>query len=337
MTLSELVDRLDGAKLKGEDREFNGVNEPGRSDGSELEIWLEGPVSTGAPALVDSELDVEKCPAYVMVDDLFAQLPAVLSEFQPAETTPDVSPHAVLADDFETPESLYVGPFTTIGPSVTVGENVVIRDSVTIRGNVTIDDDVTIKSGVRIESPAEIGPRTTIHSNTVIGADGYGYREIDGEHHKLPQVGGVVIGENVEIGAEVTIDRAMYGETVIGTGTKIDNHVHIGHNVKIGKHCLLVSMTGISGSAELGDHVTMAGQSGVKDHVTIADDVTVGGRGGVTKDIEEEGTVVSGYPARPHREALKQKALVRKLPAMKKQLGKLSDQLEDVSEEITQS
>lgn len=334
MNLSDLADDIPEARLNGDDCEFEGINEPGQSDGSELEIWMDGPVKTGAPSVVDSELEVDECPGYLIVDDLFEKLPHLLSRFQPDKPEPGVSSRAEVAEDFDPPSSVHVGAFTVIGPSVSVGENVTIRDNVTIRGNVSIEDDVTLKAGVRIESPADVGEGTVIHANSVVGSDGYGYREIEGEHHKIPQVGSVVIGDNVEIGAEVTIDRAMFGETVIGDGTKIDNHVHVGHNAKIGKHCILVSMTGISGSAELGDHVTMAGQSGVKDHVSIADEVTVGGRGGVTKDVEDEGVVISGYPARPHREALKQKALVRKLPSMKKQLSELQAQFDQLSEEI---
>jgi UDP-3-O-[3-hydroxymyristoyl] glucosamine N-acyltransferase len=169
----------------------------------------------------------------------------------------------------------------------------------------------------------EIGNRTVIHSNTVIGSDGYGYEQTGEDHEKIPQVGRVIIHEDVEIGASAAVDRATYGRTVIGAGSKLDNHVHVAHNCKIGENCLLVAKSGLAGSVTLGDNVILAGMAAVEDHNTLADGVIVAAKAGVTKDIDEEGAVVSGFPARAHDEQLKIQALSRKLPQFRKDLMEL--------------
>ena len=154
-----------------------------------------------------------------------------------------------------------------------------------------------------------------IHSGSVIGSDGYGYVQDEGIHKKIPQSGNVVVEDNVEIGANVCIDRAALSSTIIGEGTKIDNLVHIAHNVKIGKHCLILGQTGIAGSTVIGDYTTLASQSGVSGHLKIGKRVTVAARGGVIKDLPD-GVLVSGFPARDHREMMKVHAATMRLPEM---------------------
>jgi UDP-3-O-[3-hydroxymyristoyl] glucosamine N-acyltransferase len=309
-----------------------GINEAGRAEEGEVELWLDGPVDTTAPAVVDRELEIQRCDQYVSVTDLGNKLPDLLNLFVSESPFEGISDRAELADDVEVGSNVDIGPCSTVGSEVIIEDGATIYDNVSIHPGTRIGPDVTLRSGVRVECPARLGRGTTIHANTVIGADGYGYEQEEGRHRKMPQVGKVVIGKDVEIGACVTIDRAVFGETVIGQGTKIDNHVHIAHNNKIGDHCLIVAMSGTAGSVTMGDYVTMAAQTGVKDHVEIADRVTVGGRGGVTKDIMEQDVVVSGYPARPHRDMIKQKAVLRRLPEMKRQLDDLKSTVESLSE-----
>jgi UDP-3-O-[3-hydroxymyristoyl] glucosamine N-acyltransferase len=167
-----------------------------------------------------------------------------------------------------------------------------------------------------------VGDRSVIHSGARLGTDGYGYRFQNGAHRKIPQVGGCVIGSDVEIGANTTIDRGSVGTTEIGDDVKIDNLVHIGHNVRIGAHCLIVAQVGISGSAVVGQQVTLGGQVGVNGHVRIGDNIVVAAKSGVWGSLTEPG-VYSGSPARPHRETLRAQAAAARLPGLWQRLKAL--------------
>jgi UDP-3-O-[3-hydroxymyristoyl] glucosamine N-acyltransferase len=166
-----------------------------------------------------------------------------------------------------------------------------------------------------------------IHPNTTIGSDGFGFQFIDGRHEKIPQIGHVVIESDVEIGANCSVDRGKWGATVIGSGTKIDNLVQIAHNVRIGRHCVIVSQVGIAGSSELGNHVVLGGKVGVRDHIRLGDGVQVAGASGVIKDTPD-GAVVSGVPAIPHRRYLRERAAVRRLPEWTDRLKDLIQRVE---------
>ncbi|MEY2563525.1 MAG: UDP-3-O-[3-hydroxymyristoyl] glucosamine N-acyltransferase [Verrucomicrobiota bacterium] len=209
-----------------------------------------------------------------------------------------------------------VGPFATIGDNVVIGNNVTIFQSVSIEAGTTIGDDSIIYPNVVIYDGARIGRRCIIHAGVVIGSDGYGFAMHEGKHHKIPQIGIVRIEDDVEIGAGTTIDRAALGETVIGEGTKIDNLVQIGHNVKIGKHCLLVSQVGIAGSTELGDHVFVAGQSGFSGHLKIGHRVQVAAKSAVLADVPDD-TKVMGSPAMPFNEFARRHAALKRLAKRK--------------------
>jgi UDP-3-O-[3-hydroxymyristoyl] glucosamine N-acyltransferase len=184
-----------------------------------------------------------------------------------------------------------------------------------------LGDGCELFAGVVLYRRTRLGNRVTIHANAVVGSDGYGYVLVEGRHDKIPQVGWVEVGDDVEIGACTSIDRGVLGPTRIGTGTKIDNQVQVGHNVKVGQHCLLVSQTGISGSTQLGDFVTLAGKVGVVGHIEIGSRSVVGGNSVVAKSLPE-GSFVTGYPARPHRQWTEAQAALNRLPAFMKQLRK---------------
>jgi UDP-3-O-[3-hydroxymyristoyl] glucosamine N-acyltransferase len=222
---------------------------------------------------------------------------------------PTVHPYAVISDGAR------IGCRVTLYPGVFIGANSVIGDDVVIYPNVTILESVAI------------GNRVIIHSGTVIGSDGFGFVTDGGRHHKIPQVGGVIIEDDVEIGAICTVDRATLGNTVIRKGTKLDNMVHIAHNVTIGEHCLLAGQVGIAGSSTLGSYVVMGGQAGIADHITIGDRVMVGGGSGVTRDMDA-GQVVAGFPAFPIRDWLKAQAIFSKLPELKKMISQLAQRIE---------
>ncbi|MGM0380461.1 MAG: UDP-3-O-(3-hydroxymyristoyl)glucosamine N-acyltransferase [bacterium] len=331
MKLSVLAKQIENSRLKGEDREVSTVCEPGGP--CEVELWLEGPVQTDKPAIVDSEVELQASNSVLIVPELKSRLPLVLQEFERGPTGRGISPGAQVEDDFECGDPIYIGHGTRIGRNVKIGSNVHIDSNVTITGDVRIGDKVQLHSGVRIESPADIGNNTIIHANTVIGADGYGFYEEDNIHHKIPQVGRVEIGENVEIGANSTVDRATYGVTRIGAGSKLDDQVHVAHNCRVGKNCIIAGKSGLSGSAVLGDNVTVGGLVAITDHVSIADNVTVAGRAGVTKDINEEGIVISGFPAQSHRKELKRQANIRRIPKLKANLKKLQNKVEQLERE----
>ena len=196
-----------------------------------------------------------------------------------------------------------LGDGCEIGPNCVIGEQVVLGQNCRIMANVTVRERCVL------------GDRVILQPGCVIGADGFGYEFHEGRHTKVDQVGIVEIGDDVEVGANTTIDRARFGKTMIGEGTKIDNLVQIGHNVIIGKHCLIVSLTGISGSTQLGNYVTVAGQVGIVGHVTIGDNTILTARTGVSVSIEG-GQTYGGKPAMPMREQLKLEVLVRRLPKL---------------------
>jgi UDP-3-O-[3-hydroxymyristoyl] glucosamine N-acyltransferase len=227
-----------------------------------------------------------------------------------------ISPRASIASSAKLGTNIAIGPFVTIGENVAVGHNVTIFQGVSIEAGSNIGDDCIIYPNVVIYDGMRIGRRCIIHAGVVIGSDGYGFAMHEGKHHKIPQIGIVRIEDDVEIGAGTTIDRAALGETVIGEGTKIDNLVQIGHNVKIGKHCLLVSQVGIAGSTELGDHVFVAGQSGFSGHLKIGHRVQVAAKSAVLEDVPDD-TKVMGSPAVPFKEFARRQAVVKRLARKK--------------------
>ena len=236
-------------------------------------------------------------------------------------------------------KNVVIGADPSIQACVVIDEDVTIGDRVTIypgawigRGT-TVGDDVVIYSNVNIRENVRIGNRVILHAGATIGSDGFGYATDGGRHHKIPQVGGVIIGDDVEIGANSTVDRATLGNTVISRGTKIDNLVHIAHNVTVGEHCFLIAQVGIAGSCTLGNHVVLAGQVGLADHVSIGDRTMVSGKSAVIRNIEP-GQVMGGYYAMPQRDWLKIQAIIPKLPDLKKQLADLANQVQELRKNI---
>lgn len=250
---------------------------------------------------------------WIRVDDPYFALAKIMSRWFSARPMPrGVSAKASVAESARLGTNVAVGPFATIGENVVVGNNVTIFQGVSIEAGSKIGDDCIIYPNVAIYDGTRIGRRCIIHAGVVIGSDGYGFALNEGKHHKIPQIGIVRIEDDVEIGAGTTIDRAALGETVIGEGTKIDNLVQIGHNVKIGKHCLLVSQVGIAGSTELGDYVAVAGQSGFSGHLKIGHRVQVAAKSAVLEDVPDDAKVM-GSPAIPFKEFARRQAAVKRL------------------------
>ncbi|MEK7823189.1 MAG: UDP-3-O-(3-hydroxymyristoyl)glucosamine N-acyltransferase, partial [Nitrospirota bacterium] len=232
-----------------------------------------------------------------------------------------ISKESIIGENVSFGSDVSVYPNVYISNNVAIGNRVTIFPFVYIGENVSVGDDSVIYPNAAIREKVKIGKRVIIHSGAVIGSDGFGYVREKEKHYKIPQVGGVIIEDEVEIGANVTIDRATLGNTVIGSGTKIDNLVHIAHNVKTGKNCIILAQVGISGSVEIGDNVVLAGQVGIADHKRIADGVMVVGKSGVTNNLEPG--VYSGTPAIPHKDWLRAQSIYAKLPDILRRLQEL--------------
>jgi UDP-3-O-[3-hydroxymyristoyl] glucosamine N-acyltransferase len=239
-----------------------------------------------------------------------------------------VSRDAFISDNATIGEDVSIFPYSYIADGASIGNGSVIYPFVFIGENTAIGEQCIIHSHVTLREGVKVGNRVIIHAGSVIGSDGFGYVFDEGRHHKIPQVGGVMIGDDVEIGSNVSIDRATTGNTKIGGGTKIDNLVQIAHNVQIGNHAILIAQVGIAGSSEIGDYVTLAGQAGVSDHTVIESGTMIGAQSGVMGKVVK-GTY-SGSPALPHRDWLKAQVVFAKLPELHKKIKELEDKIKEL-------
>jgi UDP-3-O-[3-hydroxymyristoyl] glucosamine N-acyltransferase len=226
-----------------------------------------------------------------------------------------------------------IWPFVTLGDRVKIGARVTLYPSVFVGADSVIGDDSVLYSNVVVREGCSIGARVTIHSGTVIGADGFGYVQHQGRHHKIPQLGGVTIEDDVELGANVTIDRATLGQTIIKQGTKIDNLVQIAHNVTVGEHDIIVAQVGIAGSTTIGHHVMIGGQAGLSDHLTIGDQVMIAARGGVNRSLESN-QIVSGAPVMPHETWMKAQAVIPRLPELRQLVRSLEQRVKALETQL---
>ena len=237
-----------------------------------------------------------------------------------------IHPTSIVGENVRLGKNVAIHAYVVVEDDVFIGDNVIVYPHTYIGRGSRVGDDTLIYHGVTIRERVTIGERVIIHSGVRIGSDGFGFTSDRGVHHKVPQIGTVVIGDDVEIGANVTIDRATFGVTRIGKGTKIDNLVQIGHNVIVGEHCIIVAKVGIAGSTEIGSGVTLAGQAGISGHLKIGENSVIGAKSGVTKSLPPNSRV-SGMPARPHDKEQKIGASVRRLPHLQKRLRVLEKRL----------
>lgn len=254
----------------------------------------------------------------------------------PSPPAPGVDPSARIGQRVTLADGVHVGPNCVIGDDASLGEGTIILANCYVGPHSVLGSECMIGPTVTILDGMTLGDRVRIHPGTVIGADGFGYAPYQGKHHKIPQVGGVTIGDDVEIGACCTIDRATMGQTVIGSGSKIDNLVQIAHNVKIGEGCILVSQVGISGSTTLGHHVTLAGQVGVIGHIEIGDGATVAAQSGVARSVPAGAT----YFGSPAIDAGKQKRIIASmmsLPDYGKTIRRLEKRVAELEAQLAKS
>jgi len=244
-----------------------------------------------------------------------------------------VHPKSCIAKSATLGENISVGPFVVIGEDVEIGDRCRLMAGAVIGDGCQIGNDVVVHPNAVLYEDTVLGDRVIVHSGVVLGADGFGFRTEGGVHVKVPQRGRVFIGNDVEIGANTTIDRATFQVTEIGSGTKIDNLVQIAHNCQIGRHNLIVSQVGLAGSCKTGDYVIIAGQAGIKDHITIGDGAILEGMSGVMENVPA-GEKWVGIPATPARDQFRLIGHIRKLPEMRERLNQLTKQVDELCEKV---
>ncbi len=335
MKLSDLAGELKAELIGDGDMEIRSIStlhEAGAEDVSfvsEAKFAAEAARSRAGALLVGRDVAVSGRAALLRVEDVNAALERALELFAPppAVLMPGIHPTAVVATSAQVADSASVGPHVVIGENTVIGAGSVLTAGCVIGRDVRIGADCRLGANVVVNERCFIGDRVIIHPNATVGADGFGYRLADGCHRKIPHIGIVVIDDDVEIGANSCVDRAKFGRTVVGRGTKIDNLVQVAHNVQVGRHCILVSQTGIAGSAVLEDYVVLGGQVGVRDHVRIGKGAMVAATSAVERDIEP-GEKMVGTPARPVREFFRRLALWEKLPELAQDIKKLKRRME---------
>jgi UDP-3-O-[3-hydroxymyristoyl] glucosamine N-acyltransferase len=335
MKLSEVVEKV-GGKLDGDGR-INIVGVAGITEAGQGEIsFIANPryaseaAVTKASAVIVAEDWSADCPAALIrtrnPDEAFAKV-AMLFYTAPARPAAGVHPSAVVAADAEIGNNVSIGALCVIEAGAKIGDGTVICPQCYIGRKAVLGNDCWLYPQVSLREEVKIGNRTIVHNGTVIGSDGFGY-SVDGNgvRTKIPQIGIVEIGDDVEIGANVAIDRARFGKTRIGNGVKIDNLVQIAHNVVIGDHVVVIAQVALAGSVHIGDKVIIAGQAGVAGHLHVGDGAIVGAKAAVTKDVEP-GEYVIGVPAMPAAKFKRTQAGIMLLPKLKERVAELAERI----------
>ena len=271
-------------------------------------------------------------------DPYFAFLKIMEFVLAPKNKTPlsGVHPSAIINNNVKIRKNVYIGPNTVICDNCIIGDNVIIHALVYIGEDTVINDNTLIYPNVVIRDKVTVGKNVIIHPGAIIGADGFGFvpNKSSGKYDKLPQLGGVIIEDNVEIGANTTIDRATIGNTIIRSGVKIDNLIQIAHNVVVGENSVMAAQSGISGSTKIGKNCIIAGQVGLVGHIEIADKVVIGAQSGVSKSLKKEGGTYFGSPAKEFREASKIEAVIRQLPELLLEIRELKQKVQDLEKQV---
>ena len=336
VTLAEVSAHVAGQLDGPGQTEIAGLAELQLAEAGELSFLisqadLEAAVHTKASAVLipDSLPSVSPLPM-VRVKNVPEAINMVLELFaEPRRLPVGIHPTALMGPDTILGQDVAVGPYAVIEAATKIGAGSVLEAGCYIGCNCVIGESCHFLPGVIVAERSQIGNRVVLGPNVVIGSDGFGFRPRDGQHRRVPHLGAVRLGDEVEIGACSCVDRAKFGFTVIGRGTKIDNLVSIAHNVRLGENCLIAAQTGIAGSAKLGQRVVFGGQVGVRDHVLVGDGVTAGARTAIHHDLPS-GSTVLGMPALDWRQALREQATLRKLPELVAKVKKLQQRLAEL-------
>jgi len=288
--------------------------------------------ATKASAIIVSK-DTESSPKPIIKTEnpslAFAKMVSLLAPNEMSHPK-GIDPKAVVGKNVKLGKNVAIEAYAFISDNAQIGDNTVIYSGVYIGAHTKIGNDCILYPRTTIRERITIGDRVIIHNGAVIGSDGFGFAAVEGVHHKIPQIGTVVVENDVEIGANVTIDRARFGQTLIGKGTKIDNLVQIAHNVEIGENSIIVAQSGISGSTKIGKNVILAGQSGIVGHITIGDNAIVAAKSGVAKSIPAD-TMVFGYPAKPIEKTKRINACLQLLPKLFKTVAAIEKRMKDLN------
>jgi len=294
-----------------------------------------GPTAAGA-LLVHRRLAEIANPHIVVANPALAFAQVARTFFCPLSPPRGIDAAVVRGIDTRVGSDVSIWPGVTLGDRVTIGARVTLYPGVFVGDDTTIGDDTLLYPNVVVRDGSTIGARVIIHSGTVIGSDGFGYVQDQGRHYKIPQLGGVTIEDDVELGANVTVDRATLGQTIIKQGAKVDNLVQIAHNVTIGAHTILVAQVGIAGSTLVGHHVMIGGQAGLADHIVIGDQVMIAARAGVNRSLEPN-QIVSGAPVMPHEVWVKAQAVIPRLPELRQAIRTLEARMRQLEASHTAS
>jgi UDP-3-O-[3-hydroxymyristoyl] glucosamine N-acyltransferase len=282
------------------------------------------------------EIKQSICATLIRVPDAYSAFATILATYKKmiTEQLHGIQQPVFISTSAKIGENVYIGAFSYIGENVVIGDNVKIFPQVFLGDNAMIDEGTILYPGVKIYHECKIGKRVTVHANTIIGSDGFGFApQKDGTFKKVPQIGNVVIEDDVEVGANATIDRATLGSTLIKTGAKLDNLIQIAHNVEVGNHTVIAAQAGISGSTKIGNNVMIGGQAGLVGHIQIADGVKIGAQSGVSKSIKVADSIVVGSPAIEYISSLRGLAIIPNLPDLKKRIMELEQMVQQLMTE----
>lgn len=333
-TVEELAGRVSGRVEGDADRRITGVAPVRTAGPGDLTFIVDErygrALDQGRPgaAVVGEEFQpVADGTAFIRVDDPQLAFGRLVRLFHPERDVPEgIAPTAVVGRGARLGDGVSVGAYAVVESEADIGDGTRVGPHAYVQSGAVVGENCVLGPGCSILSPVRMGDRVEVHTGARIGTEGYGYAR-DGEASvKIPQVGACVIGDEVEIGANATIDRGALDDTTVGARTKIDNLVHVAHNVQIGEDCMIVAQVGIAGSVEVGDRVQLGGQAGIAGHLSIGDDAKVGGQAGVIGDVPE-GATYSGYPARPHGEAMRASAALFRMPEVVRRVRALEQKL----------
>jgi UDP-3-O-[3-hydroxymyristoyl] glucosamine N-acyltransferase len=302
--------------------------QPGDLTFAENESYFARAEQSAATAIIVDGPYTSKCKTLLRVPNARIAFAKVLPLFFPEPVfLPGVHPTAIVPASAQVEATAHIGPYCVLGENVRIGARSVLQGSSHLGANCRLGEEVNLFPNVTLYPGTELGNRVRIHSGTVIGSDGFGYVQDGAVHRKVPQIGNVIVRDDVEIGANVTIDRGALGPTVIGKGSKIDNLVQIAHNVTLGEHCLVVSQAGVAGSTKLGNYVILGGQVGLAGHLKIGNRASIAAQSGVMHNIPD-GEKWFGYPAQPDRQTKRQIIALHQLPELIRRVGELERKLE---------
>lgn len=336
-TLSELAALVEGELVGDPDLSICGLNDVALAGKGEITFLAQAKfadqlAATNASAvIIPADLEDITLPAIRVKNPYLASALIHTLFYKRPVPEPGIHSQALIGNDCLIASSASVSAMAVLGDRVKVGENAIIESGVVIGDDVVIGDNAVLEANSVVRFGCKIGKRAIIYSGAVIGSDGFGYAtDSRGVHIKRPQVGNVVLEDDVEIGANACIDRATFGTTLVKKGTKIDNLVQVGHNVQIGEGCFMVSQSGIAGSSKLGSHVVLAGQAAVGDHVEVGDRVTAAGRSGINSNVKAD-QVVAGFPAIPYKEWLRAATSFSRIPQLIKDVRQLRKEVREMA------